>query len=153
MALEVIDTSDWTLERILPFVGDVISQFQRLSDRFPDDTSPAWLWNEWISGRRKLWLVLEDGAFKACALTHINVMQSSGKKEAVLLDLAGPGIAEYADELNRALEDWARREGADFCSVIGRRGWERMLKSYGYRTQTVVYRKDMGNGIVQPNEV
>lgn len=52
-------------------------------------------------------------------------------------DCAGDALHEWIYEALHALEAWARELGATQIVFEGRRGWERVLRGYGYETTRI----------------
>ncbi len=75
----------------------------------------AALFQEFLSGKKTLWLVLEGDGFVSIAMTTIRTIDGTGTRIATLCDLAGRDIHNYATELNAALEQWASKND---CPVM-----------------------------------
>lgn len=56
--------------------------------------------------------------------------------------IAGEGL-DQALPLLDAVEMWMKRHGAQKVEIIGRRGWERKLKPYGYEFHSVCLHKNL----------
>lgn len=132
---------------LIPYLTDACAQFARLEDRFPRDCTAHSIFNDFYTGRKALWLVLDDGRFIAAACSNIKTIDATGAKIATLCDLAGNGVEAYAAELNAALEQWADENGCEAYAVEGRIGWKPLLKQFGYEPHALLYRKK-ANGIV-----
>ena len=52
-------------------------------------------------------------------------------------DLAGDDLATWILEAQRALETWARELGATQIVIEGRKGWERVLRPYGFESTRI----------------
>lgn len=139
MTFTVVNTSGWPLERLGPFLSDIVNEFGRLAARFPDVTTES-LFSELLSGRKTLWLILYEGAFISIAMTSIRTIDATGQRYATLNDLAGRDVDKYAPELCAALEQWAADNDAK-PEIYGREGWKPLLKQFGYRPQATLYRK------------
>lgn len=135
----IVDTSKWPLSRLGPFLSNIIAEFERLAERFPDVTTES-LFSELLSGRKTLFLVLYEGNFISIALTSIRTIDATGQRYATLNDLAGRDVDKYAPELCAALEQWAADNNAK-PEIYGREGWKPLLKQFGYRPQATLYRK------------
>lgn len=85
------------------------------------------------SGKYQFW-----AGEKAAAITNVN-------SDAKLLELlyAGGDMGSLVNELLPALYDFSADAGCTKIAVIGRKGWERVLKSEGYTHGATVLIKDL----------
>lgn len=141
MSYTIVNASEWPLERIAPYMSDVLREMSRLAKRFPKDVTTAALFNDFLSGARTLWLILYDGNFISMAMTRVDTVNATGERIATLCDLAGRDVKAYAAELCMALEQWADQQKCGVLAVEGRKGWEPILAKHGYRAERVLYRK------------
>ena len=83
-----------------------------------------------LSGHMQLWF----GA-KGCAVTEIIVYPN---KKVLHVFLAGGdqghGIEQITDMHDDAVE-WGKAQGCDGMTIAGRKGWQRVLESRGWRQQ------------------
>lgn len=141
MTYSIHCASEWPLDQLAPYMTDVLLTMGRLTKRFPGDVSTAALFQEFLSGKKTLWLVLDGGVFVSMALSTIKTVDSTGTRIATLCDLAGNHVQLYAAELCAALEAWAEKNNCSVMAVEGRVGWEKLLKEHGYKPHAVLYRK------------
>lgn len=92
-----------------------------------------------LSGDRQLW-VIRDDEIVAAFLTHINT--SYGVSYGVIAFAGGSGHEDWV-EIVEPVSDWLRCEGAQFLEIIGRKGWERPLKKYGFEFAEIKLRKKL----------
>ncbi len=140
MTYRVVNASEWSLDQLAPYMTEILKEMGRLANRFPKDTTTAGQFAEFLKGGRTLWLVLDGDGFVAIALTSIRTIDATGIRFATLNDLAGSNVQSYAAELCTALEQWATKNNAE-PEIYGRKGWEPLLKLFGYRPHAVLYRK------------
>jgi hypothetical protein len=76
------------------------------------------------AGEARFW------AGRACAL--VAAIERDPRERRLLVWLAGGAREELEDELLPLAEAWGREAGCRRALVIGRRGWERTLKTKGY---------------------
>lgn len=122
-------------------MSDVLRELGRLAARFPGDVTMGALYAEILQGRRTLWLVLEGGRLLSIALTSVRTVDATGQRIAKLHDLAGRDVHRYAAQLCDALEGWADENGCPVKEIEGRKGWEKLLKRFGYAPHAVLFRK------------
>ncbi|TIR87361.1 MAG: hypothetical protein E5X05_01300 [Mesorhizobium sp.] len=120
-------------------MSDILREMGRLARRFPKDVTTAALFQELLSGKRTLWLVLKDEKFTAMAMTTVRVIDATGTRVFTLCDLAGKNIFEFDDLLCETLE--AAAGDCEIAIEAGRAGWEWFAKKHGYRKHAVLYRK------------
>ena len=83
--------------------------------------------NDVLNGRSLLWLAWEHPNIVGCAITQIGFTQNS--KACVVIACGGEHIKTWIDGLDR-IEDYARTEQCDVVRILGRKGWQRILKNY-----------------------
>jgi hypothetical protein len=133
-------TSDWSPEQFAPYGPAITAAMHKLRDRFPREVTVEHLAEEIITGKRQLWLVLEDDRFVAFVLTEIQTNDATGLKTLLIPDFAGEHGASTV-HLIGAIEDWARSQGCDEVTVAGRMGWKKVLAREGYGLDIAIYRK------------
>lgn len=141
MTFAVHNVSKWPLDQIAPYMTDVLACMGKLAKRYPGDTTTAALFQEFLLGKKTLWLILEGEAFVAMALTTIRTIDATGQRIFTLADLAGRDVARFADELTNAMENGAAENNCSVIAVEGRSGWEKFLKPRGYKPYAVLWRK------------
>lgn len=139
--MNVVNASQWPLDQLAPYMSDVLAAMGKLAKRYPKDVTTAALFQEFLSGKKTLWLTLDDGAFVAMAMTSVKTIDATGTRVFTLCDLAGRDVAKFADELTTAMEDSAAESDCSVIAVEGRAGWEKFLKPRGYKAHAVLYRK------------
>ena len=83
-----------------------------------------------ISAGRLFLILINDGqAAGLAALTNSSVEGHA---------IAGKGRADWQEELDDVMRDWARRLGKRRVRIFPRRGWWRFLESRGYRQTEIV---------------
>lgn len=137
----VVNASAWTLDRLAPYMSDVLREMGRLAKRYPKDVTTEALYGEFLTGRKTLWLALDGETFVAMALTSVRTIDATQTRVFTLCDLAGRDVAKFADELTTAMEDSAAQNNCSVIAVEGRTGWDKFLKPRGYQVHAVLYRK------------
>lgn len=140
MSYTIVNGSEMTLDALAPYMSNILAEMGRLAKRFPKDVTTAALFNEFLCGKRVLWLILKEGNFVSMAMTSSRTIDATGTRVATLNDLAGRDVASYAPELCATLEQWAANNNAE-PEIFGRPGWARLLKQHDYEVHAVVYRK------------
>jgi hypothetical protein len=141
MTYSIVNASEWSLDDLAPYMSDILKQMGRLAKRFPRDVTTASLFQEFLAGKKTLWLILDgDKAFVSMAMTRIRTIDCTGNRVFTLCDLAGKDVARFADLLT---DRHGSRAAANNCEpeIEGREGWGRMIAKYGYRPHAVLYRK------------
>ena len=142
MKYQVINTQGWSWEKLAPYGPKITAAMKQLEEKFPDDLTMMSLALECFSGKRVLWLILdEEGEFVSFCCTIDTVNEATGKKVTTLTSHAGAEGLDCCDTMCAVIEKWAFDRGADFCAAEGRRGWGRSLQQNGYREYCVVWRK------------
>lgn len=142
---KIVLTSCWDKERIAPYLEDIFAAFRRYSERFKHEVTFEQLIEELYSGKKQLWLVLDDDdAFLAAITTQLQYT-ALGKKRALVCGCSGKGGLELADHLT-VIEAWARENGAFEMEILGRLGWKPALTKKGYGIDMIYYRKGLEDG-------
>ncbi|EJF98500.1 hypothetical protein MEI_00508 [Bartonella vinsonii subsp. arupensis Pm136co] len=142
---KVFLTSSWDRERIAPYFEEIFAAFGAYVERFKHELTLQQLIEEICTGKKQLWLVLDDDDRFLLAVTTQIQTTVLGKKRALICDCCGHGGLELIDNLKFA-EDWARENGAFEMEILGRLGWRRALNKQGYGIDMIYYRKELGNG-------
>jgi hypothetical protein len=67
------------------------------------------------------------------------------RKRILQIWLAGGDMESSIDSILEAAEHHAAKHECDSIEVLGRRGWERVLKPYGYEHKRVMLIKELGD--------
>lgn len=86
-------------------------------------------------GRARLWA----GARSALVAT----IENDPRERRLLLWLAGGALDELTAVLRPAAEAWGRAMGCTRAMIIGRPGWEHVLRDDGYRPVARLIAKDL----------
>jgi hypothetical protein len=136
-------TSNWSPERFAPYGAAVTGAMRKLAERFPREVRIEHLAQEVVSGKRQLWLILDDDDhFVSFVLTEIQVNDATGLKTLVIPSFAGEEGAGTVPLIG-ALENWAREQGCDEVMVWGRLGWKKPLAKQGYSLDLAIFRKPL----------
>ncbi|MET3560731.1 hypothetical protein ABID39_001440 [Bartonella japonica] len=139
---KVFLTTSWDRERMAPYLEEIIACFSEYVERFKDEITLQDLIEAICTGKKQLWLVLDDeDRFLAAVTTQIQ-QTVLGKKRALICECSGKGILDQVDNLKVA-EDWARENGASEIEILGRLGWKRALTKQGYGITMLYYRKEL----------
>lgn len=135
-------TTSWAMERIAPYLEEVIASFRAYVERFKHEITLQELIEAICSGKKQLWLVLDDDERFLAAVTTQIQQTVLGKKRALICECSGKGVLDQVDNLQVA-EDWARENGAFEIEILGRLGWKRALDRQGYGIDMLYYRKEL----------
>lgn len=141
--MKIVLTSDWSFEQLAPYTKDITAAMQKLRDKFPREVDVQHLANEIITGKRQLWLILnDDDSFVSFVLSEIQTNNATGLKTIVVPSMAGddgpasvPLIAE--------IEKYGLDQGCDKSAVYGRWGWKRELTKEGYSLEMCIFGKPL----------
>ncbi|UNF43009.1 hypothetical protein MNL08_04080 [Bartonella krasnovii] len=141
MAKVYLSTS-WDLERIAPYFEEILASLSAYVERFKHEVTLQELIEAICTGKKQLWLVLdEDEGFLAAVTTQIQ-KTVLGKKRALICECSGKGVLDQIENL-KVVEDWARDNGAFEIEILGRLGWKRTLDKQGYRVEMLYYKKEL----------
>lgn len=135
-------TTSWDMERIAPYLEEVIASFRAYVERFKHEITLQEVIEAICSGKKQLWLVLvDDEQFLAAVTTQLQ-QTVLGKKRALICECSGKGVLDLVDNL-QVVEGWARENGAFEIEILGRLGWKRALNKQGYGIDMLYYRKEL----------
>ncbi|PIT67952.1 hypothetical protein [Bartonella tribocorum] len=135
-------TTSWDMERIAPYLEEIIASFRGYVERFKHEMTLQDLIEAICTGKKQLWLVLDDNERFLAAVTTQIQQTVLGKKRALICECSGKGVLDQVDNLQVA-EDWARENGAFEIEILGRLGWKRALNKQGYGIDMLYYRKEL----------
>lgn len=137
-------TTGMTQEDMAPLWPGIVRCLEKYVARFPDEETVQNILLQCATGRRQLWVVRdEDGAVVLAPVTEIVKNDATGKVRLVCAEVGGERLGE-ALPLLETIERWAKREhGATESDLIGRRGWDRLLKPRGYQLAAQIFRKGL----------
>jgi len=92
------------------------------------------------TGHYDLWLIMDDSDVLIVLLTEL--IQYPSVRVLRSLYVGGSDIDRALEALDQ-LELWARRSGVTRCEFSGRAGWEKKLRSRGYRRESVLLTKNL----------
>ena len=58
MTYTVQSTAAWSIDQLAPYMSDILGAMGKLAKRYPRDVTTAALFQEFLAGRKTLWLVL-----------------------------------------------------------------------------------------------
>lgn len=97
------------------------------------DDIEAWV----ISGSHDLWVATENGRVLAAIITKI-VRYNSGKRAWEVLQAGGFEARKWIHQMVREMGEFGHLHGVTEWRVVGRPGWLRWLKRYGFAREAVV---------------
>lgn len=80
-----------------------------------------------LAGRALLWFVWNEPDIEGAAVTQVEKTESS--KVCTIVACGGERMRTWI-HLIGSLEDYARQQQCDCVRIVGRKGWQRVLKEY-----------------------
>lgn len=90
----------------------------------------------------QLWVARVDGKIVGAWVTRL-ASHIAGAKLCEIVFCGGGDLERWMTPGLAVTEAWAVAQGYPRIEVLGRHGWERLLKPYGYRKRYVVLEKDI----------
>ena len=99
-----------------------------------EESDGRWTWEQCckdiLTGALEVWTVESGDRLLAVYTTRL---LKSRERFVLVEDMAGDDMREWLPAVAAALEDYAKDAGATQIVAEGRRGWEKVLREYGYR--------------------
>ena len=129
-----------SIDAIWPAVEPMIAEACKTSrGRFGTD-----YWHEFCKGSGTLW-VATNIADEINAVAIAMIMQQGARRICRMRGVSGENMPSWVSHISD-VEQWAKSNGCDGMEIVGGRGWERVLKPYGYSLTHVVLEKDFFDG-------
>lgn len=93
-----------------------------------------------LTGAAILWIGVEDNAVRVSVVTQILLTEKS--KICMVQACGGDGLNNWIGLLP-VIENYARVNKCDAVRLMGRKGWARVLKGYGYAIAKVVMERQL----------
>jgi hypothetical protein len=94
------------------------------------------VFNSLVHAKMQLWII---GEFNAVLITEIK------ESSCILHMINGNGMADWQDEVISTIELWALQIGCTKMVVMGRKGWEKIGKQYGYYYAYTALQKELNH--------
>lgn len=115
--------------------------FQRAYDSVLTDLTPDEILASAITGHRQIWTITDRDRASPLLTTFCTAMRVAGGRQWLVIEaLAGDDMEDWLPLLAE-LEAHAKEAGATLSHIQGRRGWERVLRSYGYEPKSIILEK------------
>lgn len=111
-------------------MAEPLVAYMQFRDEFAGILDPRTHTIEWLDHQVRHGFMRVFGADDACMLAEIR-MFPTGAHEVHAMIAAG-NIETIIGVLRQQVEAWARETGALFVTASSRKGWERVLRPYGY---------------------
>jgi len=122
----------------LGIVWTNVSHLLRKTEDYGSDTNH--IWNSLNAGIWRLWIYEQDDRILAAATTSF-VRYPAGKMLRIET-VGGVDMSEWLDEITK-LEHFAMKNGCIGMDIFARKGWEKVLKPYGYEFNSILLRKNL----------
>ena len=95
------------------------------------------VWHRLATGEYQLWMCFDDeNNVEGVEVTRIE--QYPLNKMLNLIFTGGTNLENWHEELVEALEVFAKANGCAGLEGVGRLGWQRFLKNYGWKVNNVI---------------
>lgn len=86
------------------------------------------LYNQIMQSKFQVWLTNDHAAVLLTSMSE----QPDGAIICSLCSAGGENVVENRDEILTTVEHYARMHGCYGIEIVGRKGWERVVRDYGY---------------------
>lgn len=105
--------------------------------------NPESVRDDCMSGDQSLWIVYEDTTDNIIGAFTIRIKSYDAGSTLCGEHLGGERLEEWADRLFEIMEDYAHDYQINKLELIGRRGWEKILKPKGWTSNVVIFEKEI----------
>lgn len=105
------------------------------------ETNIQGVFRQLLAGQKQLWVIAQNYVATAAAITEVTNYPTMRVVRIVFL--GGDGLDKWSSKVDETVSQWARIVNAKRVEVIGRKGWERHLKSRGYKPAYVHLLKEL----------
>jgi hypothetical protein len=134
------------IEYLDSFSEQVIPLLEKAADRSNGRYSGNDFWEMIKDGSHQLWLTVDDDK-EIIGATSTTIYANKNLSVMEIIAHGGTSLDnEYLAEVMRNLEEFAEDNNCDVIRIIGRRGWIKVLDSYGYHSPHVVLEKELTDG-------
>lgn len=104
---------------------------------------PQDVYEDLMNGNQSLWIVFEGTPINLVGAFTIRIKAYPAGQSLCGEHLGGERLNEWADELFEIMESYANDLGIKNLELIGRRGWEKVLKPKGWKSNLVIFEKEI----------
>lgn len=104
---------------------------------------PEDVYEDLMKGNQSLWIVFEGTPINVIGAFTIRIKTYPAGAALCGEHLGGERLNEWADDLFEIMERYARDLGINNLELIGRRGWEKILKPKGWEAKLVIFEKEI----------
>lgn len=94
-----------------------------------------------LSGRMQLWVVIEGQQIHGHVITEVKDYPRCKMFGVQYCAMEPHILASVEDQMQEFAEAYARKTGCAGIEFVGRPGWTKSMKKYGYDVQSVMFQK------------
>ena len=94
-------------------------------------------------GEYQLWVAFKDDAIDGAIITTIT--EYPNKRILTWLFIGGDHIEDWCDSMHKLVERFSRDMGCEGAEIVGRKGWVRFMKKYGWNEEYITVDKMFDN--------
>lgn len=96
-----------------------------------------------LRGDQTLWIIYDTTPINIIAAVTVRIKQYDGGVSICSEHLGGERADEWIDLLEETMKGYGKLYGASVVEVVGRKGWWHHLKSRGWKSEMVMYHKEI----------
>jgi hypothetical protein len=98
-----------------------------------------------LSGRMQLWVVFDDDGVHGHLITEVKHYPQCKMFVIQYCAMEPHTLAAVEDRMQELAEAYAKETGCAGIEFVGRPGWTKSMKRYGYDVQSVMFQKFFGD--------
>lgn len=130
-------------ELVETYWGQALALFSKAFEYAAHKIEPQDVLDDCLNGDQTLWVVFDETPQNMLGAFTIRVKSYPAGTSLCGEHLGGERLDEWADRLFEIMENYARDLGIKNLELIGRRGWEKILKPKGWKSNLVIFEKEI----------
>lgn len=116
---------------------------EKALDYAPVPVKEEYILDDCLNGRQTLWIIYEGTPLNIVAAVTVRIKNYPGGVAICSEHLGGDRADEWVDLLEETMKDYGKYYNASVIEVIGRKGWWHHLKNKGWKSNMVIYHKEI----------
>lgn len=131
-----VEICAFTVDELMHYWPDIAQSLALVPHTWEDSYTLDSLLHGALEQKLQVWAVGDDTRHRVILFTDV-LLTSAGDRHLRIFLAVGQGIVEYLPMLDATLDRFAEIQGCSHVFIEGRDGWERMLRSIGFKKRHI----------------